>query len=206
MSLPVLKRRPGRPTAGEAEQKRFALITTALDEFARVGFHGASLRDIAEKANISSRTLYNYYPDKLTLFEACLEYSGRQIKPVLPDLSVDLHDGLVGYIIAMQRELFAEQAMRIAALIHREGSGFDELRDIAQIQFERHQVEPIAKILESHGRSDVHCRKLARQFITMALGEWHRCLLFGQAKMTDKEMAEHAEFVTTLFLNGASAV
>jgi AcrR family transcriptional regulator len=202
MSAPLLKRRVGRPTPEEAEQKRHGLIVTALDEFARVGFHGASLRDIAEKASISSRTLYNYYPDKLALFEACLEFSGREIQPVLPDLGVGFHEGLVRYAIAMQRQLFAVQAMRIAALIYREGGGFDELRRIARIQFERHQVAPVARILENHGIVSERSQTLATQFVAMALGEWQRRLLFGETAMTEAQMADHAELVTSIFLRG----
>jgi len=196
------KRRAGRPSPEEAEQKRRGLIATALEEFARAGFHGASLRDIAQKANISSRTLYNYYPDKLALFEACLEFSGRQIQPVLPDLDFGLHEALVAYAIAMQHQLFAVQAMRISALIYREGAGFDELRHIARIQFERHQVAPVAHILESHGILKERCHILATQFVAMAFGEWHRRLLFGGDIMTDTQMAEHAELVTAIFIKG----
>jgi len=206
MNSPSLKRRAGRPRPEEAEQKRHGLITTALEEFARVGFHGASLRDIAEKANISSRTLYNYYPDKLALFEACLEFSGREIRPVLPDLEVGLHEGLVNYAIAMQRELFADQAMRIAALIYREGGGFDELRQIARVQFERHQVAPVAHILESHGIVKERCHIWAVQFVAMAFGEWQRRLLFGESGMTNAQMAEHAELVTSIFLKGVDGL
>jgi AcrR family transcriptional regulator len=202
MSAPLLKRRAGRPTPEEAEQKRHGLIVAALEEFARVGFHGASLRDIAEKANVSSRTLYNYYSDKLALFEACLEFSGREIQPVLPDLDVGLHDGLVRYAIAMQSQLFAGQAMRIAALIYREGGGFDELRRIARIQFERHQVAPVVHILRTHGVAEERGHILATQFVAMALGEWQRRLLFGEHAMTDTEMADHAELVTSIFIEG----
>jgi AcrR family transcriptional regulator len=202
MGLSTPKRRAGRPSPEEAEQKRHGLIVTALEEFARTGFHGASLRDIAEKANISSRTLYNYYPDKLSLFEACLEFSGREIQPVLPDLDVGLHDGLARYAIAMQHQLFAVQAMRIAALIYREGGAFDELRRIARIQFERHQVAPVAHILENHGIGVEKCHILATQFVAMALGEWQRRLLFGENPMTSAQMADHAELVTSIFLRG----
>jgi len=196
------KRRAGRPSPEEAEQKRHGLIVTALAEFARIGFHGASLRDIAQKANVSSRTLYNYYPDKPALFEACLEFSGRQIQSIAPDLDVGLHEGLVRYAVAMQRRLFAAQAMRIAALIYREGGGFDELRQIARIQFERYQVGPVARILESHGTLKERCHILATQFVAMALGEWQRRLLFGGDAMTDAQMADHAELVTSIFLKG----
>ena len=202
MSIAAPKRRAGRPSAQEAEQKRWGLIVTALEEFARTGFHGASLRDIAEKAQVSSRTLYNYYPDKLALFEACLEFSGRQIQPVPPSHEMGLREGLVNYANAMQRQLFVPQALRISALIYREGGTFEELRQIARVQFERYQIAPVASILESHGVAKDRSRELATQFVTMAFGEWQRRLLFGEPPMTEAQMLRHAELVTNIFLNG----
>jgi AcrR family transcriptional regulator len=200
-----IKRRAGRPTPEVAEQKRDNLILVALDEFARTGFHAASLRDIAEKAQVSSRTLYNHFPDKLALFEACLEHSGAQIRPELPDLKGDLHAQLVTYATEMQRQLFSTQSMRITRLIYRESGEFDELRQIARFQFERHQVSPVAELLEGEGVPPSESRSLATQFVVMAFGEWQRRLLFGGDPMTQQEMADHARLVTGIFLNGIGA-
>ena len=122
MDKPIMKRRAGRPTQQVAEQKRKNLILVALEEFARVGFHAASLRDIADKAQISSRTLYNHFPDKLSLFEACLEHSGAEIRPEMPDIKGDLHTQLVTYATEMQRQLFSERSTRLSRLIYRESS------------------------------------------------------------------------------------
>jgi len=197
-----IKRRAGRPTPEVAEQKRNNLILVALNEFARTGFHAASLRDIAEKAQVSSRTLYNHFPDKLALFEACLEHSGAQIRPELPDLKGDLHTQLVTYATEMQRQLFSAQSTQMTRLIYRESGEFDELRKIARLQFERHQVSPVAQLLEVEGVDPAESHLLAKQFIVMALGEWQRRLLFGERLMTDEEMAGHAKLVTSIFLNG----
>ena len=197
-----IKRRAGRPTPEVAEQKRNNLILVALNEFARTGFHAASLRDIAEKAQVSSRTLYNHFPDKLALFEACLEHSGAQIRPELPDLKGDLHTQLVTYATEMQRQLFSAQSTQMTRLIYRESGEFDELRKIARLQFERHQVSPVAQLLEVEGIDPAESHLLAKQFIVMALGEWQRRLLFGERLMTDEEMAGHAKLVTSIFLNG----
>lgn len=202
MSEQAAKRRAGRPKAEESEQKRQCLIVTALEEFARAGFHAASLRDIAGKAQVSSRTLYNYFPDKPALFEACLEYSGSQIQPDLPDLKGNLQAQLVTYTIEMQRQLSAPLSQKIARLIYREGSDFDELRQIARLQFERHQVAPVATILASEGIAADKCHGIAIQFVAMALGEWQRRLLFGGEPMTDAEIAAQAQLVTAIFLHG----
>lgn len=66
-----------RPTL-RRPQKRDNLHSVALEEFARVGLHAASLH-IAEKPQVPSRTLYNHFPDKLSLFKACLEHASAQI-------------------------------------------------------------------------------------------------------------------------------
>ncbi|EZP74403.1 putative TetR family transcriptional regulator [Sphingomonas paucimobilis] len=195
-------RRAGRPRAEESEQKRERLITTALQEFARAGFHAASVREIAEKAEISSRTLYNYYPEKLALLEACLEYSARQFRPVLPALKGGLHSQLVTYATEMQRYLSKPLSMQIARLIFRESSDFEGLREIARLQFERHQVVPVAAILEKGGVDPARSQLLAMQFVAMAFGEWHRRLLYGRDPLTRAEMAEQAELTVGIFLNG----
>lgn len=196
------KRRAGRPTAEAAEQKRMNLILIAVEEFARAGFHAASLRDIAEKAQVSSRTLYNHFPDKLALFAACLEYSGAQLQPDVPELQGDLHTRLVTYATEMQRQLSSTRSMRISRLIYREGGEFDELRKIARHQFERYQVSPVAAMLKKEGASAAESRSFAMQFVAMAFGEWQRRLLFGEPPLTLSEMAAHAQLVTGLFLNG----
>lgn len=170
-----------------------------------MGFHGASLRDIADKAEVSSRTLYNYYPDKLALFDACLEYSGEEIQPELPVFDGDLRRALVTYSVKMQAHLSAPQALKIAALIFRESGGFDELRKIARLQFERHQVEPLANILKAHRFPSKDRHAIAAQFVAMALGEWQRRVLFGEPPMTEREMSAQAKLATDIFLNGAAA-
>ncbi len=196
------RRKAGRPTLTQAADKQHKLLVTALQEFAQMGFHGASLRAIAEKAEVSSRTLYNHYPDKPALFEACLSYSGRQIMPLSPHRKGSLRNRLVDYAVAMQALLSAPQARQIAAVIYREAASFTDLRRIAQNQFHSNQVTPLVPMLEGSGVDPSRSRALAKQFVIMACSEWHSRLLFGQAVMSRAEMRAHAELVTEIFLNG----
>lgn len=202
MDQVTTSRRVGRPSVEAARQKRMNLIMVALEEFALTGFHAASLRDIAEKAQVSTRTLYNHFPNKPTLFAACLEYSGEQLQPELPELKGDLRTQLVAYTTEMQRQLSSARSMRIARLIYREGIEFDELRKIARRQFERYQVAPVVKMLEAEGLASSDSRILAAQFVAMAFGEWQRRLLFGGGPMTNEEMLGQAKLVTGIFLDG----
>lgn len=60
MTAPVEKIRKGR--------KFDQVLTGAREIFLRDGFEGASVDDIAQAANVSKATLYNYFPDKRLLF------------------------------------------------------------------------------------------------------------------------------------------
>lgn len=205
METTMIRKGPGRPSAAGAEGKQRALINAALEEFVRAGFHGASLRDIAAKAEISTRTLYNRFADKLALFEACLEFMSRQMAPVASPESNDLGERLCGYAVSMHQQLSSERSRQIAQLIFRESTEFEELRRLARMQFERYQVEPVACILRDAGFAEGLCHELATQFVVMALGEWQRRLLFGGAQLSETEVRRNAKIVSSIFLGGAKS-
>ena len=200
--------RAGRPSAAEAQGKQQALIEAALEEFAARGYRGASLRTIAAKADISTRTLYNRYPDKTALFAACLEASSAQLR-AMPQAAApaeppphDLAARLTVHIVATLHQLTLERNRRIAALLYREGPEFAEVRAIARNQFERFQVDPVAQILREHGLSGDFARDAATQLVAMAFGEWQRRLLFGGEPMSAADIAQQTAIVVRIFLGG----
>ncbi|RKZ46894.1 MAG: TetR/AcrR family transcriptional regulator, partial [Candidatus Parabeggiatoa sp. nov. 2] len=44
------------------------IINEAIPRFAKAGFSGVSMRDIAKAVDISTATLYHHFPDKQTLY------------------------------------------------------------------------------------------------------------------------------------------
>ena len=57
----------GRP---KDPQKRSAILNAGWTLFLKHGVEGASLESVAAKAGVSKATLYKYFPDKPSLFEA----------------------------------------------------------------------------------------------------------------------------------------
>ena len=53
--------------------KQSAILEAATKEFCLAGFSGTSMDRIAELAEVSKRTVYNYYPSKDELFQAILD-------------------------------------------------------------------------------------------------------------------------------------
>lgn len=196
----------GRPSAQDAQRKKLALIEAALAEFAACGFNGASLRVIADKASVSTRTLFNHYPDKTALFAACIEHCSRLIEQVVTLRRATLEDTLVTYAIAMQEQLSTPVSRQIAMLIYREGFGFDDVRTVARTQFETYQVSPIVGILRDFGYEASDARDIATQFVAMAFGKWQRSLLFGEPAPDAAETLAHMTAVTGIFLRGIGPV
>jgi|HubBroStandDraft_1064217.scaffolds.fasta_scaffold00104_48 AcrR family transcriptional regulator len=72
ISLPEIARQ--RP-----DDTQLRIEAAALDLFTTQGFHGANIRDIADKAGVSQGTIYTYYASKETLFaELAATYRGCQ--------------------------------------------------------------------------------------------------------------------------------
>jgi AcrR family transcriptional regulator len=55
-------RPPGRTAEGEATRRR--IYETAIDLIAERGYEGATLRDVATRADVSPTLLYRYFPNK----------------------------------------------------------------------------------------------------------------------------------------------
>jgi len=73
------------PTRGE--QTRSAIIQAAHDLFVQQGYHGTSMRQVAQKAGLALGGLYNHFASKEEVFEAVfLEYHpSRETVPLLLD-------------------------------------------------------------------------------------------------------------------------
>ncbi len=55
------------------EQRRQQVVAAALDVFSTLGYHAASMDDIAERAGVSKPVLYQHFPGKLDLYLAILD-------------------------------------------------------------------------------------------------------------------------------------
>ncbi len=64
---------PGPATATKGERTRQALLDAAIARFARDGYRGTSVADIARDAHLSGTAAYAYFPNKEALFVAAVD-------------------------------------------------------------------------------------------------------------------------------------
>ncbi|WP_327173913.1 TetR/AcrR family transcriptional regulator [Streptomyces sp. NBC_01335] len=104
--------------------RREQIVTTAAEAYADVGYHGASLREIAKRAGISHVGLHYYFPSREALLAAVLErrdeedtarlgpkeYSPAAAVQHLVDLADHnaRHPGIVELYVRVAAEAFSE--------------------------------------------------------------------------------------------------
>lgn len=81
-----------RARRSSPEVRQADILEAALAEFARHGFAGARMEDVARLARVSKGTVYLYYPTKQALFEALVR---RDLAPRVAMITVFL-DGYEG--------------------------------------------------------------------------------------------------------------
>ena len=70
----ALNRRKTRTQHEErSERSRAHILRAALKLFSTVGYHGTSMRDIAQAARVSTGNVYHQFPDKESLFRELLQ-------------------------------------------------------------------------------------------------------------------------------------
>lgn len=93
-------RRAGRKERNPEETKR-RILAAAEDEFARKGFGGARLREVAQNAGVHHALLHHYYGDKEGLFRAVVEEAFSRLSTRALELlasTSDIQQLLVYYV------------------------------------------------------------------------------------------------------------
>lgn len=68
--MPLTSSPRGRPAGTSSEETRQRIITAAIRRVAEVGCSGATIREIATAADMTSASLYHYFPNKAELLAA----------------------------------------------------------------------------------------------------------------------------------------
>lgn len=198
--------RKGRPSAGDLRQKMATVLEVAKQQFATHGYRAVTMRGVAEQACVSTRTLYNWYADKLALFEACLTESSRHHDVPQIDANLPVAEALRVYAVELMRYLSRDTSFGLGLVVYREGAEFPEIAAAAYDNQNTWLVEPLAAYLSRQGLEQDGADDNTKLFIAMALSEFQRRLAFGRELQTDREIESHAARVINLFLNGVLAM
>lgn len=196
-------RRRGRPTAENSRLKTAHLLAVARDMFAELGYRAVTMRKVAAMAQVSTRTLYDRYSDKLSLFEACLDFGSVEFPRIAHEPGVPADAALRRFAAALVRTVSADSSVRLSILVSREGVEFPELVRAVDAVQDKYLVRPLAAFMRDAGLARDKGEERAKLFLAMAFAEWQRRFSFLKPLPKGKEIERHAELVVDLFLHGA---
>jgi AcrR family transcriptional regulator len=79
-------KKEGILTRGKIKDKRAAILNAALSLITSNGFHGTSMKMIAEKAEIATGTIYVHFADKEEMIINLYEEIGQEINAIISEL------------------------------------------------------------------------------------------------------------------------
>ncbi|MCD8568013.1 MAG: TetR/AcrR family transcriptional regulator [Geovibrio sp.] len=111
------------------EIKRLAALEAAAELFLGKGYGSVSMDEIAAKAEISKRTLYNYFPAKDLLFGEVVRFiwSGLNMPELPPAKGSDIRETLNSFSSKLLAVLRSERFISLLRLVMGESGRFPEL-------------------------------------------------------------------------------
>ena len=132
----------GRPVGASGEETRRRIIVATMRCVAEVGYSQATIREIARLADVTSASLYNYFPTKSELMKATIAARADVAMPRLrkaaecPGDIVDRIEAVLdecGHLMREYPDMAAfEFAIRAENVIAAENAGFEAFREIIQ--------------------------------------------------------------------------
>jgi AcrR family transcriptional regulator len=143
----MMRAQLGRPVGASGEETRQRIIVATMRCVARVGYSRATIREIARTANVTSASLYNYFPNKSELIKAAIAARTEVALPRLrqaagrPGGAIDRIEAVLDESGRLMREypdlaafewaIRAESAIGLDSEMAR-GTGFQAFREIIE--------------------------------------------------------------------------
>jgi AcrR family transcriptional regulator len=76
-----------------APERREQILQVALEVFAKNGFHGSSMNEVAEAVGVTKPVLYQHFESKRSLYQALLDDVGERLITEIAKATVEAPDG-----------------------------------------------------------------------------------------------------------------
>lgn len=122
----------------DMKNKRAEILAAAEEEFARNGFEGATMSNIARRAGVTHVLLYYHFRDKANLFAEVLQQKIEQfVQSVLPPKGTENQHFLrnIDNLITQNFNTMAQNAMLARLLVNETSEMPEMLCDIAHKQY-----------------------------------------------------------------------
>lgn len=197
--------RAGRPTLEELERRKLKVMKVATDMFVSRGYAGTTLLDIAKKAGVATRTLYQHFGDKEAIFrEVIFARDTAVVAPPVLEPGDDLDTALHRAARYSLEVALKDRSIELMRLMIAESARFPELMSkVATAIFARFKSN-VAALFQQLAEAGLipkgdHAES-ASLFVDLLLGNQTVMIYFGWG--TKELAAEEIERKLDLFVRG----
>lgn len=159
------RRSRGRPPAGDAADRRTAILDAARTQFAAKGFAGVSMRAIAREAGVDVSLISHYFGDKSGLLVATMELPVNPIEKITSVLE-DGPDGMAERLLRTFLAAWDQHREVFSSLVRTTLGSGDEYAPMLQLA-RNILVAKLLDVLEGDDR-ELRATLVASQLIGMA--------------------------------------
>jgi len=206
----VAKRPRGRPQVRPDEETRQLIIAAARDEFHARGYAGASMGRVANRAGVSTKTMYRLIPTKAELFQSVISNRISRFFLEIDEEHLDAlptEEALEHILISYGTLTLDEETPATLRLVYSECERFPEIASAffeLAIRRTTQTMERWVKRQCDRGRIEIDEPSVAVGMLRgMMIMEPQRALMFGQRTPPSRsEIARRARYCASLFLDG----
>jgi AcrR family transcriptional regulator len=206
----TIRRPRGRPQVRSDEETRNLVIEAAAEEFQANGYAGTGMGAVAQRAGVSTKTLYRLIPTKAELFTTMvIERIGRFMLAIDQGTldALDPAEALRRILVAFGNLTLSAETIAVNRLVIAECDRFPEIA----AAFHEHAIVPTSQAIEGwlareheRGRLCITDPKEAASMLRgMMIMEPQRAAMLGQRPVPGpEEIAMRAKQCAQLFLDG----
>jgi AcrR family transcriptional regulator len=200
----------GRPTKEQAEARHAELLDSALDHFLEKGFEPATIEAIANSVNMTKRTVYARYADKVALFRAAIRSAIDRLAILEAQLHgavvADLEQTLINFAWLRVGRVMTPVGLKLQRIINAESY---RVPDIFMTSYEIGAL-PTVNFLAALIAGETKAGRLAiaephmaaNVFMSMVVSGPVRIIVSGNV-LSPEEIDNRIRFAVRLFLDGA---
>jgi AcrR family transcriptional regulator len=205
-----VRRARGRPQVRSDEETRLHILEAARRQFGEKGYAGTCMGDVAQRAGVSTKTLYRLIPTKTDLFaNAVSDRIGRFMLEIDDRVLAELGlDKALEHILTVYGTLtLAPETIAINRLVIAECDRFPEIASAfydGAVVRTGNAMEHWLRVQCGRGLLDLEDPHAASGMLRgMMILEPQRAVMMGQREAPDaEEIAQRARACTRLFLDG----
>jgi AcrR family transcriptional regulator len=166
----------GRPTLAELERRKVVVLEVATDLFVTNGYAQTSLVDIAKRAGVATRTLYQHFGDKEAIFREVIY--ARHAAHLIPSAGgaedLPLFDTLMSAANMALAYVLAEETLSLTRLMVAESLRFPDLMarvaNTIMTRFSENVAEVFQRVAARGLTPDLDPAESARLFLDLLIG------------------------------------